>query len=78
MGVAHRCFRSGRQGRVQTDLVLTWFWIATGLVTPRKRFYPPPLGEGSFWVWGVKKELRRGVNVCLPPLRPLTGPLNRF
>jgi hypothetical protein len=31
-GVLCRAFRSGRQGLVQTGLVLTWFWIGSGLV----------------------------------------------
>jgi len=30
--VAYRPCRSGRQGRVQTGLVLTWFWLGSGLV----------------------------------------------
>jgi len=36
-----------RANRLGSDLVLDYFWIATGLVTPQKHFYPPPKGEGS-------------------------------
>jgi hypothetical protein len=58
MGVVERGYRGATQGRVQTDLILAWFWVGSGLLLawwyPKKASTLPLWGRVGFAAEGPK------------------------